>query len=396
VCEIVTGSTPGTQNPELWNGNIKWVTPAEITDTSYFINDTERHISPKARLKAMPAGTVLLSSRAPIGKVAIAGTPMCCNQGFKNLICSDQINNRYLYRYLKSQTAYLNSLGRGATFKEISKPIVENIHIPLPPLHVQLEIADILDQVSILLEKRKTQIDKLDMLVKSQFVEMFGDPVTNPMGWEMKSFGEFIVFLTSGSRGWSGYFTQEGEMFLTIKNVKRSSITTDKVQYVCAPKTKEAERTRVKEGDLLISITADLGRTGVISADIASYGAYINQHLSLVRLKQSKLNPLFASYYFESNAGKNQFESKNQIGVKAGLNFDAINSLVIYVPPLPLQHRFADFVRATDRSKVAMLSGLNKLELLYKSLVQKMFFASPSAASPVLPTTSKDNKLFGR
>ena len=119
VCEVVSGTTPSTTNPDLWDGDIKWVTPAELSDNSYFVYDTERHISDRTGLKPMPAGTVLLSSRAPIGKVAIAGEPMCCNQGFKNLICSDRVHNRFLYRYLRNQTAYLNSLGRGATFKEI-------------------------------------------------------------------------------------------------------------------------------------------------------------------------------------------------------------------------------------------------------------------------------------
>ena len=130
VCQVISGSTPSTHKPELWDGKIKWVTPAELSEESYFIYDTERHISEKAGLNTMPAGTVLLSSRAPIGKVAIAGEPMCCNQGFKNLMCSKSIHNRYLYRYLKNQTKYLNSLGHGATFKEISKSIVENILYP--------------------------------------------------------------------------------------------------------------------------------------------------------------------------------------------------------------------------------------------------------------------------
>ena len=130
VCEIVSGTTPSTNKPELWDGEIKWITPAEISDESYYISDTERHISQKAGLKIMPVGTVLLSSRAPIGKVAIAGAEMCCNQGFKNLICSVAVHNRYLYRYLKNQTEYLNSLGRGATFKEISKTVVEQIELP--------------------------------------------------------------------------------------------------------------------------------------------------------------------------------------------------------------------------------------------------------------------------
>ncbi|MDR1125122.1 MAG: restriction endonuclease subunit S, partial [Deltaproteobacteria bacterium] len=171
--------------------------------------------------------------------------------------------------------------------------------------------------------------------------------------WATAYLKDFTTFLTSGSRGWSEYFTDGGEMFLTIKNIKNCSISIDNVQYIHAPKTKEAERTKVQVRDLLISITADLGRTGVITADIADYGAYINQHISLVRLDQTKINPYFVSHFLETRAGKIQFESKNQVGVKAGLNFDAIGSLKILAPPLELQNRYVAFVEQADKSKFA-------------------------------------------
>ena len=146
ICTVVSGSTPKSNIPEYWDGDIKWITPAELTEQSYIITDSARHITElgvqKTGLKPFPAGTVILSSRAPIGKTAIAGCEMFCNQGFKNLICSDQVNNRYLYWFLTCNTDYLNSLGRGATFKEISKGIVEDIEIPLPSISKQVEIAE--------------------------------------------------------------------------------------------------------------------------------------------------------------------------------------------------------------------------------------------------------------
>lgn len=125
ICEIVSGSTPKTSIEEYWDGDIKWITPAEINDDTYIVTDSVRKITDlgakKTGLSPFPEGTVILSSRAPIGKVAIAGCAMCCNQGFKNLICSEKILNKYLYWFLKGNTSFLNSLGRGATFKEISK-----------------------------------------------------------------------------------------------------------------------------------------------------------------------------------------------------------------------------------------------------------------------------------
>lgn len=180
---------------------------------------------------------------------------------------------------------------------------------------------------------------------------MFGDPVINPRGWKKVKLSGYITFLTSGSRGWSCYFKDEGEMFLTIKNVKNNKIHIDNIQYVMPPDTQEAKRTKVKEEDLLISITADLGRTGVVSKEIAQYGAYINQHLSLVRLDREKINPLYVSYFLESPGGKIQFDAKNQTGVKAGLNFESIKSLEILSPPLDMQNEFIDFVKQVDKLK---------------------------------------------
>ena len=377
VCTVVSGTTPKSNCPEYWDGNINWVTPAELTDDSDVIFESQRKITEKAvsdtSLKAFPAGTVLLSSRAPIGKVAIAGTEMYCNQGFKNLICSDSIYNRYLYHFLKSKTEYLNSLGRGATFKEISKSIVEEIEIPLPSLEEQRRIAAVLDKVSDLIAKRRAQLDKLDLLVKSRFVEMFGDPVINPHGYPVHQLSDYIEFLTSGSRGWAQYFSDEGEYFITIKNVKNCRITLDDVQHIVPPNNAEAIRTKVQEGDLLISITADLGRTGVVTKAIADHGAYINQHLTCIRLNQKAVLPLYVTYYMESDAGKGQFQSKNQSAVKAGLNFNSINTLRLMVPPIEQQGSFIAFVEQTNKSKLTVQKSLDKLEILKKALMQQYF-----------------------
>jgi type I restriction enzyme S subunit len=145
------------------------------------------------------------------------------------------------------------------------------------------------------------------------------------------------------------------------------------VQHIIPPDNAEAKRTRVQEGDLLISITADLGRTGVVTKEIADYGGYINQHLTCIRLNQDVVRPLYVAYYMESDAGKGQFQSKNQSAVKAGLNFNSINTLKLMVPPIELQDAFIAFVEQTDKSKLAIQQSLDKLELLKKSLMQEYF-----------------------
>ena len=200
---------------------------------------------------------------------------------------------------------------------------------------------------------------------------MFGDPVVNPKGYAVHQLSEHILFLTSGSRGWAKYYSDEGEWFITIKNVKDCRISVDDVQCIQPPQNAEAERTRLQEGDLLISITADLGRTGVVTKEIAEHGAYNNQHLTSIRLDQTVLDPLYVAYFMESPAGKSQFESKNMSAVKAGLNFDSIRSLKLLVPPLELQKQFVAFVNQTDKSKFAAQQALADLTATQKALMRQ-------------------------
>lgn len=377
VCQIVSGSTPKTSINEYWDGDLDWITPAELNENSFILDGSVRKITElgaeKTGLKPFPQGTVILSSRAPIGKVAIAGKEMYCNQGFKNLICSDEIYNEFLFWFLKGKTEYLNSLGRGATFKEISKGIVENIEISLPDFDEQIHAAEILKKCWSIIQLKKQELSEFDGLIKSRFVELFGDTILNPKKWPVCELSEHIQFLTSGSRGWSQYFTESGEYFITIKNVKNCRITLDDVQHVIPPDNAEAKRTKVQEGDLLISITADLGRTGVVTKEIADYGGYINQHLTCVRLNQDAVRPLYVAYYMESEAGKSQFQAKNQSAVKAGLNFNSINSLRLMVPPIKLQDRFISFVEQVAKSKFEVQKSLEETQLLMDALMQKYF-----------------------
>ena len=167
VADVVGGSTPKTEKDEFWGGRHHWITPAEIKEDSFVIKSTVRTLTDagvkSCSLKLLPVGTVLLSSRAPIGKVAIAGVEMYCNQGFKNLICGKNLNSIYVYCLLKYNSVYLNSLGRGATFKEISKSIVDGIAIPVPPLELQNQFARFVEQT----DKSKVLMERCIFLINT-------------------------------------------------------------------------------------------------------------------------------------------------------------------------------------------------------------------------------------
>ena len=379
VCTIVSGSTPKTDEPAFWNGTLKWVTPAELRDDTIFVTDTERHITEaaarSAHLTPFPAGTVLLSSRAPIGKTAIAGAEMYCNQGFKNLICSDRINNRYLYYFLTSRTRYLNDLGRGATFKEISKTIVENIEIPLPPLAEQQRIVRELQQVGALLANRRQVDEKLAELPKARFVEMFGDPVVNPRGWEKQRISNISIRANNGMARRGN--DPDGNIVLRLVELQDGYIDYQAPNRILLTPG-EKEKYLLTEGDFLFARVngnpENVGRCAVFH-DIGE-PVYHNDHIIRYHFNQhidgTYLSALLNSYY-----GKWQMHSK--IKTSAGqytISQDGIGEVEVPLPPLDLQRRFAAFARACAAQRAACARQIAVLETLRGKLLQDAFGAA--------------------
>ena len=370
ICTVVSGSTPSSSVAEYWDGNHIWITPAELSDDSFIIYDSVRHITDRAiqetSLKPFPEGTVILSSRAPIGKTAIAGCKMYCNQGFKNLICSDSIYNKYLCFFLSAKTDYLNSLGRGATFKEISKYIVENIQIYLPTIEEQKKRAGILEKLMFLIQTRKKQLSKLNQLVKSRFIEMFGDTKNNINNFKIYSIGD-ICSLKSGTSLPLNVENEGGdipyikvsdmslpgnERYITISSRYVTQKTAGKgifpVGSVIFPKRGGAIGTN-KKRLTQIPICADLNIMGVIP------GANIMPQYLL-------------SYFDMIDLGK--LDNGSSV---PQLNNKDIAPLKILLPPLSLQEQFAAFVEQVEKAKSSVKQSLEKLETLKKSLMQEYF-----------------------
>ena len=379
ICDIVSGGTPSRATTEFWDdGTIPWIKISNIKGK--YVDDADEFITQEglegSSAKMLSAGTILFTIFATLGEVGILTIDACTNQAIAGIAIKNhsEISTDYLYYFLKSKKSCVATLGRGVAQNNINLSILRDLDVPMPNLITQKQIATVLDNVAKVVETRQKQLQKLDNLVKARFVEMFGDPIDNPREYPVHQLSEYIMSLTSGSRGWAQYCVDDGEeWFITIKNVNNCHISIDNMQPVNAPDNAEAKRTKVHEGDLLISITADLGRTGVVTKEIAEHGAYINQHLSCIRLNRDALNPLFVAHYMESSAGKEQFIAKNQSAVKAGLNFNSINSLKIMVPPLAEQNRFIDFIKHVDKSKLAVQQSLEKTQQLFDSLMQEYF-----------------------
>ncbi|MBE6073900.1 MAG: type I restriction endonuclease subunit S [Selenomonas ruminantium] len=375
ICTVVSGSTPKSNIEEYWNGDIKWITPAEIDGDSYVISDTERHITEKAvektNLTLLPVGTVLLSSRAPIGKTAIAGAEMYCNQGFKNLICSERIYNKYLYFFLTSKVDYLNALGRGATFKEISKGIVEDVEIPLPTIEVQKNIAKRLEVIQQLINNRKQALLQIDNLVKSRFIEMFGDPVTNPMGWKVTTVGQVttdVRYGTSAKANDDGQYkylrmnnlTYDG--YLDLSDLKHIDVSDD-----------ELEKCVVRKGDVLFNRTNStelVGKTALFDLD---EDMVIAGYIIRVRLHEF-VSPVFFTRFMNMEFMKKQLRSMAKGAVnQANINAQELKAIAMYVPPIELQNEFADFVEQADKSKLSIQQSIETLQTLKAKLMQDYF-----------------------
>ncbi len=181
IAEIVGGGTPTTSNPEYWGGDIPWLSPKDLTGyKKIYISHGERNITESGLMnssaKMMPKGTVLFSSRAPIGYVAIAKNPVCTNQGFKSFVCrQDKVLNLFLYYWLKNNVEYFQSLGTGTTFAEISGSAMRDIEISLPPINVQKRIAGVLssldDKIDLLNRENATLEALAETLFRHYFIE---------------------------------------------------------------------------------------------------------------------------------------------------------------------------------------------------------------------------------
>ena len=274
---------------------------------------------------------------------------------------------------MKSKTDYLNSLGRGATFKEISKSIVENIEIPLPEVNQQKEIAEKFKKLEQLISLRKQQLAKLDELVKARFVEMFGDPVYNEMHWETKRLIDICRTIVDCPHSTPHYTTKDtGYKCIRTSAVKKNKILWEKVECISKQEYEERiKRKRPEKGDVIYTREgAILGIAAVIDRD---YNVALGQRSMLLSPDIYKCTPCFLSMAmnFDSFLGK-------ALGGVSGsasphINVGDIKALEIIAPPIEIQNQFSTFVERVDQQKQTVQQSLEKLELMKKALMQEYF-----------------------
>ena len=379
VAQIVSGATPKTNIEEYWGQGHYWVTPAELNDSTIYVNKTERQITDaalaKTNLQILPKGTVLLSSRAPIGKVAICNTEMYCNQGFKNCICSEKLYNKYLFYYLKDKKEYLNSLGRGATFKEISKSIVENVIIPIPPKSTQLAIVSELDKINELIRLKKEQLVEYDNLAQSIFYEMFGDPVENEKGWDIKNMPELCEII-DGDRGKNypkqNEFSSVGYcLFLNAKNVTKNGFCFDECFFVSKERDELLRKGKLERGDMVLTTRGTIGNIALYDNKVSFEHVRINSGMVILRMNKFMNNTMFAK---EFGIFLDSIKKKIASGsAQPQLPISSMKKIKMIVPPLPLQQSFASRIEQIEKLKSEVQNAITDLETLLASRMQYWF-----------------------
>lgn len=354
-----------------------WMSSKEIV--SFELADSELGLTPTGAengTRLVPAGTLLMVVRgmslAKEFRVGVTTREVTFNQDVKALVPSPDIDSRFLARFLRYSEPRILSQTEASSHgtKRLPMGRLEALEVPLPPLEEQRRIAAILDKADAIRRTRQEAIDLTDELLRSTFLDMFGDPVTNPRGWPETELGELLSFLTSGSRGWAKYYAETGALFLRIQNVTGGRLRLDDVAYVNAPDSAEAKRTRVVHGDVLLSITADLGRTAVVPPALGD--AHINQHLAILR-PGPKVRPEYLSAFLSSIGGQRQFERLNRHGVKAGLNFTDVRGVRVLLPPLEDQDRFVRAERQVLTLSEHLGGARERSDQLFHSLVQRAF-----------------------
>lgn len=384
ICEVVGGGTPSTSVKKYWDGNLCWATPKDLGKLDGFeISETERKISldglKNSSAKLLPAGSVILSSRAPIGYVFINTVEMATNQGCRSFICKSEILNKYLYYFLISNTDYLNSLGSGTTFKEVSGSTLKQIKISIPSLSEQKRIVNKLDDVFEKVAQIKDAAEKNMQNSKELFESCLQGFFKNSKdGWEEKKIGDLCDLMTGGtpSRSKIEYFKNGNIKWLVSGDVKMKEI------FDCDGRITELglENSNVRYLPVNSVIIA-LNGQGKTRGTVAMLRTKATCNQSLVSIYPKDINRILPEYiYHNLNARYNEIRkiTGDTGNDRRGLNMPLIRNIKLSYPTSTkeqekLVKKFNEFSQETKKLEKIYKQKLVDLEELKKSILSKAF-----------------------
>ena len=283
--------------------------------------------------------------------------------GVKVLKANQEINYKYLYYYFL-QAKFPNT-GYARHFKWLKE-----LQIPLPPLEEQKHIAAVLDKCTALIAKHKLMLEKYDTLIKSRFIEMFGDEPVENRKWKVEKLGTLCSKITDGTHKTPSY-QHQGITFISAKNIIDGKIDLSDVKHITKDEYAVIQkRCNLEKGDVLLTKSGSLGSTAIFNLDIP-VGLF--ESLAILKYDKNLINGVFLKETLQCDSCKRQFANAEKgIAIKH-LHLNVISNTRIPVPPIELQNDFAAFVQQIDKSKFVVQKSLEKAETLYKSLMQEYF-----------------------
>ena len=312
---------------------------------------------------------ILISVRAPIGAMNYAKEDCCIGRGLAALTPDkSKVSSEFIFWLLKGKNVELNSKGTGSTFKAIGRKVLEETKVPKIPLEKQKEFSEILERIYGIIHARKEELQKLDELIKARFVELFGDPISNPKGYKKEAIEKHIDLL-------SGYpFKSEQYVDKGINICGGLIIMPQKIKWeecVHWESTDGYEDYLLSENDIVMALDRPWIAEGfkIAKIDANHLPALLIQRTA--RIRALDLNQDYLYYCF-INGG---FDRHSNVtgSLVPHISAKDIRSFKVMLPPIELQNQFADFVRAVDKSKVAVQAALEETQLLFDSLMQEYF-----------------------
>ena len=399
--EIITfkgGGTPSKQIPEYWNGSIPWATVKDFTSTSLertqdFISELGLHNSSS---NMIPKGHVIIPTRMSLGKAAINKIDLAINQDLRALIPQIPLDERYLLHAILSLKDEIVNKGSGATVKGITQESLYSLKVFLPPIDDQKRIAHLLGKVEGLIARRKQHPQQLDDLLKSVFLEMFGDPARNEKGWAKKMLSKFCDF-ENGDRS-SNYpsgddIQDAGVLFLSSREIVNFRLVLSDSVFISEGKFNSLSRGKCYPGDVLLVLRgAGLGKCCVFNG--VHDKAFINAQMVILRCNENLNN----AFLVEQIKNERMFRELLKVGTGSAqpqLTASQVKQFKVITPPINLQKQFAAIVEKVEGLKSHYQQSLANLESLYGVLSQKAFKGELDLSRVSLPVEKIADDMDG-
>ena len=354
IFDLQMGKTPSRKNLDYWNTkDYKWISIADLSQTRKYISDTKEYLSCSAveesGIKVIPANTVVMSFKLSIGKTAITSEDMYSNEAImafrdKHVV---ELLPEYIYYMFKCKN-WDEGSNKAVMGKTLNKATLSEVEIDICPVVGQREIVNVLDKIMRIMSDRREEIKLLDDLIKSRFIEMFGDPEQNPNGYPIKDFDEISVLVTDGEHA-TPHRTEKGIYLLSARNILNHALQLDDVDYIDEDEyARIAQRVVPQAGDVLISCSGSIGRCCVVPDGLQFQ---MVRSVALIRFDNT-INPIFAEWLITSDELQRQIALSATQSSQANLFQGKIRKLHGYVPPMEFQQEFVAFVEQTNKSKL--------------------------------------------